>query len=91
MKIITRFSLFTLLTLLIFSCSNPKKDAEKVCDCIQTAINKIQVNPNDSSYSLQKCIAMGSEIELTYKEKPEELMEYHIQLDSCNKKNKLVD
>ncbi|MDQ1140099.1 hypothetical protein QE439_001480 [Pedobacter agri] len=76
------------ITFAIISCNNPKDDAEKVCGCFQTAIQKLQSNPEDYSYSLQKCMALSGEFEIKYSKKPQKLIEYHIQLDSCNKNRK---
>lgn len=60
--------------------SNPKSDAKDVCDCYKNVI----ANPKEAeNYGLQKCMALSAEKLLKYKEKPKELLEFNIQLDSC--------
>ena len=41
-------------------------------------------NPDDKS--ALKCMALGTEKALKYKQKPQELLEYNTQLDSCTNK-----
>lgn len=69
------------LTLSVVACSNPKSDAKEVCDCIQKSVIAVRDNPDDKSPL--KCMALGTEKAMKYKEKPQELLEYNTQLDSC--------
>lgn len=72
------------LKLLATACSNPNSDAKEVCDCIQKSVIAARDNPDDKS--ALKCMALGTEKALKYKEKPQELLEYNTQLDSCTNK-----
>ncbi|WAC39349.1 hypothetical protein [Pedobacter sp. SL55] len=69
------------LTLSVVACSNPKSDAKEVCDCIQKSVIAARDNPDDKS--ALKCMALGTEKALKYKEKPQELLEFNMQMDSC--------
>jgi hypothetical protein len=70
------------LTFSVIACSNPKLDAKEVCACFQKAVKAIKENPDD--LSMTKCMGLSTEEAMKYKEKPQELIEYNMQLDSCD-------
>jgi hypothetical protein len=74
--------LITSICCITISCSNPKSDAKKVCECLK----KIdwQAIPADDNY--QKYFALNAEMLIKYAKEPTKQLEYQRELDDCTDK-----
>ncbi len=75
-----KFLTATCITLLFASCSNPKSDAKKVCDCYSS------IDWTSEKHEYQKFIGLEADMAKKYKDKPSEYLEYRTEADTCMKR-----
>jgi len=80
-----KFIIIMLVAIGLAACSSPKKDAEKVCKCLESVIelSKDEANEEAMMAKYAECEKMANEFDAKYKEDPAKYEEFHSSGQAC--------